>query len=289
MGELGALAAAVFWAGSAVSLRSQTGKLPVLAINAFTGGYAALVFWVALVALGRVGDLITIPPEALFGLLGSVLIGMAVGDTLYLRAMHAIGVARALPIATTFPIPTALLSLLLLGEPVTWWTFAGAGLVVVGVYLVGFRAASRAPDPGGLSGRGVLYAAGAACCWAVSPVLLKPSLDMVDPILANAIRLPTACLVLIALSLRGPPPGHPFAYGARTAAILAMAGLFNGLSSIFWLIGLSEAGAARAAALSATAPIFAAPLAAIFLKERLSAPVVVGTTLSIAGIALVIR
>jgi drug/metabolite transporter, DME family len=181
------------------------------------------------------------------GLLGSILLGMAVGDTLYLRSMHAIGVSRALPIATTYPIPTAVLSLVVLGEAVSWRTFAGTLLVISGVYLVALRdvrrAARSAVGSGDADGRafarGVLFAVGAALCWAVAPILLRPALDQVDPVLANAIRLPAACLVLIALSLRGSAPvRHPFAYGRRTAGLLALAGLCNGLSSILWLIGL---------------------------------------------------
>jgi DME family drug/metabolite transporter len=297
IGEIGVLGSAALWACSAVMLRSQTGRLPILALNGFTGGYAALVFLIPLVLLGRVGELLQVPPSTLVGLLGSILLGMAVGDTLYLRAMHAIGVSRALPIATTYPIPTAVLSLVVLGESVTWRTFAGTLLVVGGVYLVALRdmrrasrSADGAGDPeGGQVGRGVLFAVGAALCWAVAPIMLRPALDQVDPMLANAIRLPTACVVLIALSLRGgAPPRHPFAYGRRTAGLLALAGLCNGLSSILWLIGLHEAGAAKAAALSSTAPIFAAPLAALVLRERLTSSVWLGTVLTVAGVALVL-
>jgi drug/metabolite transporter (DMT)-like permease len=66
------------------------------------------------------------------------------------------------------------------------------------------------------------------------------------------------------------------------------AGLCNGLSSILWLIGLHEAGAAKAAALSSTAPIFAAPLAALALRERMTSAVLVGTALTVGGVALVL-
>jgi DME family drug/metabolite transporter len=290
VGELSVLGSAVLWAFSAVALRSQTGKLPVLALNGFTGAYAALVFWVPLIVLGRAGEVLQVPVGALAGLVGSILIGMAVGDTLYLRAMHAIGVSRALPISTTYPIVTALLAMVFLDEPVTWRTFAGIVLVVGGVYLVAFRNASRADgartEP--LTGLGVALALGAALCWSVAPVILRPALLQVDLLVANAIRLPTACIVLILLSLRAGSPGHPFSYGRRTAALLAFGGLCNGFSSGLWLIGLGEAGAAKAAALSSTAPIFAAPLAALFLRERLSAPVLAGTGLTVAGVALVL-
>jgi drug/metabolite transporter (DMT)-like permease len=252
-----------------------------------------LVFWLGLFALGRVGDVARVPLEALGGLLGSVVLGMAIGDSLYLRAMHAIGVSRALPIATTYPILTAILSLVILREPVTVATFAGILLVVVGVYLVAFRTASRADGSKAapLALGGVVAALGASLCWSFAPVILKPSLDLVDPLVANTIRLPTACMVLVLMSVlsrRGGSLGHPFAFGRRTAGLLALAGLCNGLSSGLWIAGLHEAGAAKAAALSSTAPIFAAPLAALVLRERLNANVLVGTGLTVVGVALVL-
>ena len=55
-----------------------------------------------------------------------------------------------------------------------------------------------------------------------------------------------------------------------------------------WLFGLRYAGAAKAATLSSTAPVFAAPLAVLFLGERLTPQVGVGILLTIAGIWLVI-
>src|SRR3954451_19057398 len=109
MGELSALACAVLWAGSTVAMRSQTGRVPALAINAFRTGFAALAFGLVLLALGRLGELAGGPPAALGGLLGSVVVGMALGDSLHIRAMHAIGVSRAMPISSSYPLVTTVL------------------------------------------------------------------------------------------------------------------------------------------------------------------------------------
>ena len=48
------------------------------------------------------------------------------------------------------------------------------------------------------------------------------------------------------------------------------------------------AGAAKTAILASTAPVFAMPLAMLFLRERPGPRAVVGTLLAIAGIALVV-
>jgi DME family drug/metabolite transporter len=288
VGELAALGCAVLWAGSTVAMRSQTGRVPPLALNATRAIFATLVYLLVLVALGRLGEVAAVPFEALGGLLGSVLIGMAVGDTLHIRAMILIGVSRALPISSTYPILTALIAVVWLGEPLGWRTVLGILLTVGGVYLVAFprvRAALEQPPP---SARGVLLSLAAAGCWAISTASVKPALAQVDPLVANGVRLPAALLVLLGLSWRSEGFGSPLRFGRRATLVLALAGAVSGLSGALWLFGVDEAGAAKAAALSSTAPIFAAPLAALFLGERLSSQTGLGTLLTVAGIWLVL-
>jgi len=51
VGELAALGCAVLWAGSTVAMRSQTGRVPVLALNANRALFASLIYLVLLAAL----------------------------------------------------------------------------------------------------------------------------------------------------------------------------------------------------------------------------------------------
>ena len=289
MGELAALGCAVLWAGSTVAMRSQTGRVPVLALNATRALFASLIYLVVLVVLGRQGDVLLVPAEALGGLLGSVLVGMALGDSLHIRAMALIGVSRALPISSTYPILTALLAVVWLGEPLSWRVVLGIFLVVGGVYLVAFPrvrgAVERIPPP---SAHGIVLSLVVAACWALSIVTVKPVLAYVDPLTANGVRLPAALLILLGLSWRSEGFGNPLRFGRRATLALALAGSISGLSGALWLFSVQEAGAAKSAALSSTAPIFAAPLAALFLGERLSAQIALGTALSVAGIWLVL-
>jgi DME family drug/metabolite transporter len=290
LGELSALTCAALWAASTVGLRSQTARVPVLALNAIRTAYASVVVLLGLLVLGRLGDLLTVAPGALLGLLGSVLVGKALGETLHIRAMHAIGVSRALPISSSYPILASILAALFLNEALTPKTFVGILLVVVGVYLVAFpRPRGKIKETISAPVRtGVLFALCAALCWSLSTVLVRPALDLIDPILANGVRLPVACALLTALSLRGERGANPFAYGWRAGAVLAVAGVLSGISGAFWLYAVSEAGAAKAATLSSTAPIFAAPLSVLLLGERLTAQIALGTLVTVVGIWLVL-
>jgi DME family drug/metabolite transporter len=288
VGELAAISCAVLWAVSTVLMRSQTGRVPVLALNAIRALWASVVFLGVLAALGRLGDLTAVPSAALIGLLGSVLIGMALGDSLHIKAMTLIGVSRALPISSTYPILTAVLAVIWLDEPVTARIVAGIVLVVGGVYLVAFPRVGSVVERVPASGRGITLALVAACCWAISTATVKPALSLVDPLVANGVRLPAAMLVLQLLSWRSEGLGSPFRFGRRAGVMLAVAGLISGVSGALWLLGVRDAGAAKAAALSSTAPIFAAPLAALFLGEKLSRQIGLGTLLTVAGIWLVL-
>ena len=49
-----------------------------------------------------------------------------------------------------------------------------------------------------------------------------------------------------------------------------------------------QSGAATTAVLSSTGPLFALPMAALWLGERVTRRIVLGTVLSIAGIVLVV-
>src|SRR5581483_7063596 len=138
MGELVSLGSAVMWACSTIAMRAESGRVPALALNAFRSGFASLVIWLIVLVLGDLALLPLVPPSALGSLIASVLIGMAVGDSLNIRAMHAIGVARAMPISSTYPLLTAILAVVVLGEPLPLRVAAGIVLVILGVALVAF-------------------------------------------------------------------------------------------------------------------------------------------------------
>jgi len=72
-------------------------------------------------------------------------------------------------------------------------------------------------------------------------------------------------------------------------AIIAGAGL-GGMAagSLLYVYALLEAGAARAAVLSASSPLFAIPLAMLFLGEALTRRLLAGTAACVLGIALVV-
>jgi drug/metabolite transporter (DMT)-like permease len=69
---------------------------------------------------------------------------------------------------------------------------------------------------------------------------------------------------------------------------LAVAGIIGiGIGSLLYIFAVQEAGAGKTAVLTSTLPLFALPLAVIFLREKITPTVLLGTALCILGIWLV--
>lgn len=295
MGELAGLAAALVWSTTNIVLRGQSVRLGAVTVNAWRTLFAALCF-VAIFALTRQpGDLLGIPPGSLAALLISVIAGMVIGDTMQFVAMARIGVAKAMPISSTFPLFTIIIAAVVLHERITAWTIGGAVCVIVGVVLVALpRAAKAAPGtvekgpPPRQYWLGVGLALVAALCWSISTTLTRVGIRDTDVITANMIRLPFSAAVSFLINTRS--GGLPIRkFGRRSVVILVLAGVIGSAGGGFlYLTAIDLAGAAKTAVLASAAPIFGLVGAVLFLHERPGGRSVAGTLLAVLGIAFVV-
>ena len=74
--------------------------------------------------------------------------------------------------------------------------------------------------------------------------------------------------------------------GFWVAAAVGVLG--TGIGGFLFLVGLKYAGAAKTAALVSTTPLFATPIAVVFLKERVTWPVAASTLATVAGVGLIV-
>ena len=291
IGVLASLGSACLWALTNTLVKLESDRLDVVAINAYRATVGSLLFLVIFLLTRDVGLLLTLPSEAVLALLLSVVAGMAFGDTLNFRAMLLIGLSRSFPIAGSYPLFTLVLSALFLQEDIGGGEVAGCLVTLTGVMLVAMPGKAGADQP--LDARanmlGVAMALGAAALWAGSSTIVKVGLAAMDVITASTIRLPAAAAVLWLLLLRGPPAPMPWQLRGRSLLIVLATGILgSGLSGYFWLLGVQEIGAARAAILTSTSPIFGVALSFLVLGERPGRRVLAGTLLSVAGIVLIV-
>jgi DME family drug/metabolite transporter len=218
--------------------------------------------------------------------ISSILI-LIIGDTFYFIALKSVGVAKTVPISYSYSIFVAIISISFLGESLTVAILLGTAAVVSGVWLL----AGRGKNEGSKKEHqklGILAALGTSLCWACGIAIYKIILANTDPFLLASVRMLTILPVLSVFTIL------PFETKSKIRSLtrfniitMFLSGLISiGVGDTFYIIGLETTKANVAAPLASTTPLFAAIMAILYLKEKVSKRVVVGTLLVTAGIML---
>ncbi len=285
LGALCAAGSALSWAVIGLLVRALSPSFNSVTVNAArsTLGGALLLAWV--LATGGLAELTAMSGKAFALLSISVVMAVGLGDTVFFESTRLLGLARAMTVSMTYPLIAALLAAGLLGEGLTWRIAAGSLLTLGGLVLtVGVRQ-EGASEPAHFW-PGIGTATLASFAWAVSVILLKPSLVEVDAIHAQAIRLPVAAALLWATPWAWKDRMPRLRPGGALLWRLVTLSTLTAVSSVMFVAGVRYAGVAVATVLSSTAPMFAIPLGLVFLGERLAAMAIAGTIVTIIGIAV---
>lgn len=295
LGELAGLTCAMSWAVTTLLVRHEARRANVLMLNAVaasTAGGLMVVLLLALIGLGAYS--IAFGARVWVGvgfLLGSTVFSLGMGDNLFFLALQRIGVGRAMPLAMSEPLLATLLAVLFLGERVTPGLLLGLVLIPPGLYLVTLPARGRIVDPKADTRAlrlGVAMALGASVAWALSAVTLRPGLDQVDLLTASAIRTCAGAGLVWLVAKRSRRWLPQTEAGRPRLWVALLAGVFSGASTLFFAFSVLHAGAARAATLAATSPLYAVPLSALLLGEQVTGRMMVGTLMAVAGVVLVV-
>jgi len=314
-GQLAALVAAMIWACTSIALTSLSSRVSPVVLSGLRLSFGSVVVVVVLFFSGQAEGLGDASQGTLWGVVLSGFVGYGLGDTIYIVALKRVGMQRTFPVTMALWIAlTVAGGVLLLDEAVSWGLPAGALLIGAGVYLLVIPAKgpgllpmppvpaepamaafaeARPPARGtfeapGAAGYGLLVAV--AVFWTAATLWLAAAKGDLEPIAAGAIRTPAgaAALVGFALATQRTELAAPFRNRNHLWAILAAGAVGTGLGSLLYVYGVLEAGAAQAAVLSATSPLMALPLSIVFLGERFTQRIGLGTVLCVAGIVLVV-
>ena len=289
-GEISALGCAFTWALSSVFTKSLAPRFHPLALNLLRCLGASFVLWVLIPFYPGIQSLYQAPAASVLFLVLSAVLGICLGDTIYIKGLKMINVTLAFPLAqSSMPVLTLMAAVLFLGERMTWALAVGTALVIGGIYLI---AVPHGPAPASLfsptnqrKGMGISLILTASVLWTISISLLKLGLQGVNLVMANGIRLPLACLVLIPLALTQREADLSSKPAVREIFLGAFTGALSfGLGGLLFLVAIQYAGAGKAAVLTSCAPLFGLPLSARYLKERVTARVLWGTGLVVVGI-----
>ncbi|MGQ9530267.1 MAG: EamA family transporter [Candidatus Bathycorpusculaceae bacterium] len=175
IGELAALGAALSWTISAMLYKRALLKTKPISANAARLTSTCLILLAFLVVSGRTAILTNLPAYAIALSCASGIIGLGFGDTLYMKSLKLIGVARAVPITCVYPLFNLLWAAFLLEEPVTLPIALGALIIVLGIWLL-----SREENPNAIVAgenkkilvNGVVSALAIAILWSISMAMI---------------------------------------------------------------------------------------------------------------------
>lgn len=316
LGILFGLTAAFIWSTTSLMVKANAGRVDTLSFNAFRVLVGAVFCYALLPFFGGAALVAQLTPLTVLALTVSVLLGFCIGDSIYFWSMTKIGASRTMPIAGVYPVFTWLIAVPLLGEEVTVPAIVGTVLVVAALFLLGREHPADAaeandmlitpPDntePRGVPKRtrylAVAAAVFAALTWACATTLLRLGIQMQEPVtlyenlqqsvLLGAVRLTMGAVVLIPVTQLLKGSGVWAVYKGRELPKLLALGIYStGIGSLFFVLGVALAGAARAALLNSASPLIGVLFSWLFLREKMTRRIWVGTALAFVGVWLVL-
>jgi len=293
IGELAALGAAISWTISAMLYGKALQQTKPISANIVRLSCTSAVLLIILAVAAGFGALPTLRLDVAVLAAISGIVGLGLGDTLYMVSLRLIGVARAVPITCTYPLFNLLWAVFFMGEKVTLSLVLGVVIIFLGIWLLSHEKENS--DVQGQSKflfKGVAAALATAVLWSVSIAMMgiavkeTPSLN--DALIINTIRTATIAALLLALSPIIDRQRNFLKMKRRTVATLIIGGLVAlGLGWFFLaysFIGIPES---QAVPISSTTPLFSTLVAVVLLREKVTARNVLGSVIVVIGIFLV--
>ena len=291
LGELAALGAAIAWAVSAVLYKGGLSKTEPLQANIMRLGCTSLVLVVFVIAIGKSLVFLGLPANALVLSALSGLIGLGVGDTLYMMSLKQIGVSTAVPLTCTYPLFSLLLALIIQPKTVSSEAVVGAVAIVFGIWLLTKGEATDEAEKREFRVKGAIYALGTAVLWAVSIAMINAAVTLPETstldgaLVLNTLRVLSAAISLVTIVPLIRKKSSFIKIQRRSVALLTVGGVVAlGLGWFLLACSFLYIPEARAVPISSTTPLFAVFSGVIFLRERISIRNVVGVTIIVIGI-----
>jgi drug/metabolite transporter, DME family len=282
-GVLAALAAAFCWTASSSLWRQLPTSLSAAQLNLVKNLLAvATLLPLVLLSPWRVAPL----PLALLVLSGVV--GIALGDSLYLAALRRLGTRRTLTLDAGGPAVAMLGGVVFLAEVPTLVQWLGVGLICLSVLLVARQAPATPLVPQG-ERLGLALALAALLCGSTGALLARAALraSALTPLESATLRLAAAAVVMLPLLWRLPLPGQRPRLGWRRWPLVLLATLLGTSAGIvLQQTALQHLPGGLAVALLATAPVMALPLAGLE-GDTPGWRGLVAAVLALAGVSLV--
>jgi drug/metabolite transporter (DMT)-like permease len=290
IGILAALGSAVSWSIGSVLFKDLGESLSSFAMTLVKGAVSVLFLGVLTLLVGGFAN---IGETAYYYLILSGILGIALSDTFFFSALKEVSPQTITLLFTFGQVVTVLLAVLLLGESLPRQGWAGIALIITGITIGMFPSFA---EKGHSTWRGVVFGLISILLMSFAVILTKKGLAEIAAIhgpnrdftlLATFLRMLAGTLGMLLVGILSRKLGGwvtPF----REPRLMVKFALsvcvitFGG----FWLatVAFNYTSVAVANSLISTEPIFVLPIAAIFLKEKVTFQAVAGAVIATIGV-----
>ncbi len=286
-GEIFSLASALTWALAVILLRRSGKTLPPFELNLFKNCFGVVLMVPTILIFSGLA-LPDYSLSELFIIIVSGLLGIALADTWYLRALNLMGASRTGIVASLFSPFVILLSAVYLGERMALWQWLGFSMVIAGVLLVTWRVHRSEVESDDLK-KGAIYGISAMLMMAVGIVMVKNILETRPFLWTVELRLAggvAGMLIYILIGRRWQRVKQRFMQPQPWGIVVTASFLAAYLSLIMWLAGYKLIDASVASVLNETNGAFIVLLAWLVLGEQIGQRKLAGISLTLAGVVI---
>jgi drug/metabolite transporter (DMT)-like permease len=287
LGEFYSLLCAMLWAFAVIFYKKAGDHFSAYEMNLFK---STLVLFLMIPTV-LVTDGIAIPTMTQYQfwiILTSGFVGIMLADFFYLRALQLIGASLTGITGSLYSPFVVGLSLLFLGEHLSFWQYIGMILVIAGVILVGYRKKSLLIEHPPI--KGFIYAVLAVFFTALGIVIIKPVSNELPFFWIILLRSFGGYITMVFYGIvmrKSLSISHVIkAKGGAWLILGALIGQY--LSMMIWVAGYKYTSASIASILNETASIFILILSWLILKEELTKRKIVGVLITITGVFFIL-
>ncbi|MEM3672670.1 MAG: DMT family transporter [Candidatus Bathyarchaeia archaeon] len=293
-GEMAALGAALCWTVSAVLYKKALLNVKPVAVNIVRCTSTSLILLIFLALASKLEILAVLTSKALILACISGLIGLGLGDTLYLASLKMIGVVKTVPITCTYPLFSLLWATLLGGEIISLQIITGVIIIVLGIWLLGQDKQRKHVEVARkILVKGIALAVLTAITWSISismvNMTVKEASNFDHALAVNTIRVVITAVFLLVLAPIGDREFSFLKIRKETFLASSVGGVASlGLGWFFLTYSFAvKTPESRAVPISSITPLFSMLSGIIFLHEKVTKQNVLGSMLIVAGIFLV--
>ena len=294
-GEVAALSAAICWSIAVIIFKSASKLLSPLLITALKNSIALFSFIILFLLFDIPIWYDGFSNTDYIKIIVSGILGMGIGDILFIYALSQIGANRVAILNCFEPAVIYCFSILMLGTILTTQQFIGFIIVIISLLIVSYEKDIKDIDPY-VKKKGIILQLTAIFLSSIGIVLIKPVLSktadsITMQLWVTAFRLfPGFIVAWIIFSFQKNRLNYlkPLKKSNMIIKIIISSGLGTFIALSFWIIGYANIEKPPIASIiGQTSVIFIIILSFIFLKEKISKLRIVSILCALCGVVLI--